>query len=144
MAPFFDPKKHLNHTALLIEPRSIARDVPSVYMGEETRRDEVTARVTVFATMDELRAGSPASDSVQKITHRMLAADASRLIGGAFPTVVASLEPKRKGFVWRAPSSQVAQLLKAYYDKRGASQPDPVPSFDEPPAAPAFDDEPPF
>lgn len=146
MAPFFDPKKHLNHAALLIEPRSIARDVRSVYMGEETLRDEVTARITAFVTLDDLRAGRPSADSVQKITHRMLASDASRAIGGAFPAVVASLEPKRKGFVWRDLSAEAASLVESYYQSRGPAEPSYVaeaPGFDEP-TVPDFDDAPPF
>lgn len=55
---YFKPADHDTAAALLVEPKSVQRDVPNTYAGVTKNRDEVTADVTVFKSAADLANGN--------------------------------------------------------------------------------------
>lgn len=66
---YFKPEEFKGAVALLVEPKSIARDVPNTFAGITKNRDEVTADVTVFNTQADLEAGNGIEHLGMTITH---------------------------------------------------------------------------
>lgn len=56
---YFKTKEYMNAIALIVEPKSIERDVPNEFRGEHRTRDEVLADITVFGTEESLTKGDP-------------------------------------------------------------------------------------
>lgn len=66
---YFKPEEFKTATALLIEPKSLQRDVPNEYAGQVKNRDEVTADVTVFQSQADLDNGKGVEFKGMTITH---------------------------------------------------------------------------
>lgn len=56
---FFKPADHVNDLALIVEPKSIKRDVPNEYQGKTTLRDELTCDITVFRNSQNVEQCAP-------------------------------------------------------------------------------------
>lgn len=80
---FFKPKEYETAVALLIEPKSIARDVPNEYMGVSKPRDEVTGDVTVFLSAADLASGRGVEVKGAVFTHAGITNRLGRAIGEA-------------------------------------------------------------
>ncbi|MEU4155675.1 hypothetical protein [Actinoplanes sp. NPDC026670] len=120
----FKPKDHISDVAFLIEPKSIARQQPNTYQGKTTYRDEVTADITVFRTLESLEKGVP--DEVIKATrvvHGMLSDTLEKVLAAGPDNAVAVRLDKvptqsGAGFVWRDLDAEKAGLVGAYAEKR--------------------------
>lgn len=120
---YFKPLEHMNDLALLIEPKSIQRDVPSTYQNVTRMRDEVLADVTVFANTDALRDGEP-SEVIRaaKVVHGMLTDTLSKIMGEATICTIVKIPTKGgSGYVFRDASDEATGAVAAYYDKRNAA-----------------------
>jgi hypothetical protein len=80
---FFKPAEFADAVALLIEPKSVQRDVPNTYAGVTKNRDEVTADVTVFATAADLANGKGVEHKAMTFTHPGITNRLSRAIDEA-------------------------------------------------------------
>lgn len=78
---YFKPEDHKNAVALLIEPKSVARDVPNTYAGVTKNRDEVTADVTVFVSQADLDNGRGVEYKAMTFTHGGITNRLSRVLG---------------------------------------------------------------
>ena len=132
---FFKPADHMNDLALLIEPKSIQRNVPSTYQGKTRDRDEVIADVTVFANLDSLDKGTPSEvlKSV-KIVHGMLTSTLEKILNEATVAVIRKIPTQAgSGYAFRDPSIEDEAKVATYYTAREAAINDAVanaPSFD--------------
>lgn len=131
---FFKPADHMTVLALLVEPKSIQKNVENNYQGSISHRDEVTADVTIFNTSEALATGVPTS--IQKnstFTHGMLTSTLERIMGGATVAVVRKVPTKRgEGFAFRDVDSTVEGQVAVYYTNREAARTEAlanVPSF---------------
>jgi hypothetical protein len=123
---FFNVKEHMGDLALLIEPKSIRKNVPNEYNGQTSVRDELKADVSVFANQADLDAKKP-SQVLKGVTfvHVLLTRDLEPLIGGG---TVVTLDKTQKGsYCMRPPAADAEAAAEAYYEAREA-------------AAQAFDD----
>lgn len=66
---YFKPEEHKTAFVLLVEPKSVQRDVPNTYAGVTKNRDEVTADVTIFQTKAALEAGTGVEVKDMTVTH---------------------------------------------------------------------------
>ena len=66
---YFKPAEFADAVALLIEPKSVQRDVPNTYAGVTKNRDEVTADVTAFQTAADLASGNGVVFPAMTFTH---------------------------------------------------------------------------
>lgn len=80
---FFKPAEFESAVALLIEPKSVQRDVPNTYAGQTKNRDEVTADVTVFASQSDLDNGNGVEHKDMTFTHPGITNRLSRAVGEA-------------------------------------------------------------
>lgn len=123
---FFSVKEHLGDLALLIEPKSIRKDVPNEYQGKTSLRDELKADVSVFANQADIEAKKPSQ--VLKgvtITGVLVVRDLEPLIGNG---TIVTLDTTSKGaYCMRPPQPADEAAAEAYYEGREA-------------AAEAFDD----
>lgn len=132
---FFKPADHMNDLALLIEPKTIARDVPSTYQGATRQRDEVLSDITVFANQGNLDSGTPSEilKSV-KVTHGMLTSTLEKILGEATVAVIRKIPTQAgAGFAFRDPSVEDEAKVVTYYEAREAAITEAVasaPSFD--------------
>lgn len=117
---YFKPKEHESAIAILIEPKSIQKDVPNTYKGITSNRDEVTARITVFNDQAALSNGTPSAEfDSAKITHGMLARAAERVIGGAMVARLEMIETQRgAGWAFQDVDGEVEAKAGEYYTKR--------------------------
>lgn len=123
---FFSNKEHLADLALLIEPKSIRKDVPNEYQGKTSLRDELKADVSVFANQADIEAKKP-SQMLKGVTivGVLVVRDLEPLIGGG---TIARLDMTAKGaYCLRPPAPSDEAAAEAYYEAREA-------------AAEAFDD----
>lgn len=125
---YFKPKEHGNDLALLVEPRSINKDVPNTYQGRTTMRDEAVCDITVFGTSEALDKGTPTLVmSGVKVVHGMLSSTCERTIGEAFVARVDRIQTQNgSGYVWRDVDPEVESKVGAYYEARNTE-----PSFDD-------------
>lgn len=120
---YFKPADHMTDIALLVEPKSIERNVPNEYQGRVTNRDEVTADITVFANTGAIESGTP-TEIIKgaKVVHGMLTETLSKMLGEASVAIVAKIPTKRgSGFVWRDASPDATAKVAAYYEGRAAA-----------------------
>lgn len=80
---YFKPADHEGAVALLIEPKSVQRDVPNTYKGQTKNRDEVKGDVTVFASAADLANGKGVEVKGITFTHPGLVNRLSRAIDEA-------------------------------------------------------------
>src|SRR5687768_2262206 len=80
---YFKPADYQNAVALLIEPKSVQRDVPNTYAGQTKNRDEVTADLTAFMSAGDLAAGKGVEVKGLTFTHPGLVNRLSRAIDEA-------------------------------------------------------------
>ena len=122
---FFPAKDHLTDLAIMVEPVSIVRDVPSTYKGKTRNRDEVLADLTVFGNTESLSTGTPTKVYKNtKVVHGMLTSTLEKFLGGA---TVARLEKipteNGSGFVFRDVSDEIeGQVEKFYVAREDAAQ----------------------
>lgn len=124
---YFKAADHADAFVLLIEPTKAENKPnpfydPNVSYSREMR-DEVTADVTIFSTLDHLEAGSGSFLSGVVFTDLYLASDLKTEVGGV---VVARLDqrPNKKGrpsWVFRAAEGPVMDLVEKFYDAREAA-----------------------
>ena len=132
--PYFDPKKYVDAVALIVEPRSIRRNVPN----ENGPRDEVTAQITVFRTEPQLRRGEVAEVNTFIITPKRLVRDLDELMaeerakGNLFPAVIVKLgqwpipNTSRKVWVFKQVEDDMYDLAAEYYQEREARTADAI------------------
>lgn len=122
-AAFFKPADHMLALALLIEPKSIQRDVPNTYMNVTRNRDEVVADVTVFSNTDSLREGVPSEVILSaKFVHGMLTDTLSKIMGEATIATIVKIPTKGgSGFVFRDASDEATAAVTKYYEGREAA-----------------------
>jgi hypothetical protein len=86
---YFTAKDHIADLALVIEPKSVARDVPNEYQGVITKRDEVTADIAVFRNSQDIESKKPSLVlKSAKITNSALTGEAEQHIGTGVPLCV--------------------------------------------------------
>lgn len=101
---YLKPADHMNDLALLIEPISIEKNVPSTYQGTTRVRDEVLADITYFANIESIESGVPTSvENSVKVVHGMLAGTLERNgMGKAFAGIIRKIPTKAgSGFAFR-------------------------------------------
>lgn len=81
---FFKAADHVADVALVIEPKSVARDVKNEYEGRVSYRDEVTADISIFRNSEDVDKRQPSVVlKGAKITNKALTGEAEQHIGGA-------------------------------------------------------------
>jgi hypothetical protein len=116
---FFKPADHAEHL-LLVEPKSLQRDVEWEYQGKAGLRDEITCDVTVFADLAALREQRP--DQIMhsiNVTAKALVNTLTSSIGDALPFT--GCEKTTKGYwIWRTPGDDDPeyQAFVTYYEQR--------------------------
>ena len=120
---YFKPAENMNALALLIEPKSITRDVPNTYNGKSSVRDEVLCDISIFANTDALRNGEPSEVIMAaKVVHGMLTDTLSKIMGEATIATIAKIPTQKgAGYVFRDASPEATAAVTAYYDKRNAA-----------------------
>ncbi|WP_018728537.1 hypothetical protein [Salinispora pacifica] len=118
---FFRPAHHMNDLALLIETKSIRRNVPNTYQGVTSTRDEVVADITIFSTSESLDKGQPSK--VLKgatITHKYLTPDLEAFVDKPFLAIVTrkTFANGGSGFVWRGTDPSVEGKVENYFTSR--------------------------
>lgn len=132
---FFKPADHMEDLAILLEPKNVARNVPSTYQGTTRERDEVTTDITIFGTSESLEKGEPTTISKNsKVVHGMLTSTLERIVGGAMVGVVRKIPTKGgSGYVFRDVSPEVEAQVERYFaarDQERAQAADEMPDFD--------------
>lgn len=125
---FFKNKEHLGDLALLIEPKSIRKDVSNTYEGKTSLRDEVTADVSVFANQASIEAKQPSQ--VLKgvtITGVLLTRDLEPLVKDGSGTIVTLDKTAKGSYCMRVPDPDAEAAAEAYYEAREAA----AASFDD-------------
>lgn len=117
---FFKPAEHMNDLALMIEPKSIAKDRTHTYQGRSSVRDEVTADVTIFATEESLDKGTPTVIKNAVFTHGMLTSTLERVgMGGVTVAVIRKVPTKAgSGYAFRDVDSATEGKVGNYYVNR--------------------------
>ena len=130
-ASFFKPAEHMTDLALLIEPKTIERNVPSTYGGQTRVRDEVIADITVFSNQAALDEKKPSQIiKSTKVTHGMLTSTLEKILGGAMVATVTKVATKGgSGYVFRDAPASTEEAVGAYYGAR-AEAAAAAPSFD--------------
>jgi hypothetical protein len=135
---FFKPAEFEGAAALLIEPKSLQRDVDFTPYQKTTveQRDEVTADVTAFATEADLKAGKGVEHKAMTFTHKAIVNRLGRAIGEAVVGKMGKEQFKNSA----APAWVVADvdddtfaLVEKFYDAREEAVKaalEDVPSFD--------------
>lgn len=123
---FFKNKEHLEDLALLIEPKSIRKDVPNEFEGRTSLRDELKADVSVFANQADVENKKPSQ--IHKgvtITGVLLTRDLEPLIGDG---TIVTLDKTQKGsYCMRVPEADAEAAAEAYYEARNSA----AESFDD-------------
>lgn len=117
---FFKPADHMNDLALLIEPKTIARNVESTYQGTTRLRDEVVADISVFANQAALESGTPSAIvKSTKVVHGMLTSTLEKILGGAMVATVTKVPTKGgSGYVFRDVKSETEAQVATYFGSR--------------------------
>jgi hypothetical protein len=129
---FFKPKEHQTDLAILIEPKTIERNVPSTYNGQTRTRDEVICDITVFSNQSALDNGQPSKIMKScKVVHGMLTSTVEKILGGAMVATVTTTQTQAgSGYVFRDVDNETEGKVGAYYTSRSEATA----------AAPGFDD----
>lgn len=130
-ASFFKPKEHQTALALLIEPKTIERGVPSTYNNQTRVRDEVIADISVFDNQHDLQTATPSKIlKSTKITHGMLTSTVEKILGGAMvATVTTTATQAGNGYVFRDVDPATEAAVASYYTARSEAAAS-APSFD--------------
>lgn len=130
-ASFFKPGDHMTALALLLEPKTIERGVPSTYNNQTRIRDEVIADVTIFGNQAALDSGVPTTIlKSTKIAYGMLTSTLEKILGGAMVATVTKVQTKNgNGYVFRDVDPLVEGKVADYYTSRSAAVAA-APSFD--------------
>lgn len=121
---YFKPAEFADAVALLVEPKSVQRDVPNTYAGVTKNRDEVTADVTVFATAADLEAGKGVEHKGMTFTH---AGITNRLKNAVNESVVGKMGKKQfekspaPAWVIDDVDDATFDKVAAYYEAREAA-----------------------
>ena len=128
----FKPGNRMNDLAILVEPKSIERQVPNTYKGVTKHRDEVIADVSIFGTQESLDKGEPTEIvKSQKFVHGMLTSSLERILGGAMVGIVRKIPTQNgEGYVFRDVEPEVEAQVGAYYTKRAELE-NSAPSFED-------------
>lgn len=132
---YFKPEEFKKATALLIEPKSIQRDVPNEYMGVSKPRDEVVADVSVFWTEADLAEGKAVEFKGMTFTHGGITNKLGKAIGDSLPGRMGKKKfPKSPQPAWVIDPDEFPEtvegvpltdaefdLVSAYYDAREAA-----------------------
>lgn len=131
-ASYFAPKEYQTALALLIEPKTIERNVPSTYNNQVRNRDEVIADISVFDNQADLEAGKPSKIlKSTKVVHGMLTSTLEKILGGAMVGIVTTTATKSgSGYVFRDVDSATEAAVGSYFSARSEAAA----------AAPSFDD----
>ena len=129
-ASYFKPANHMNDLALLIEPKTIERNVPSTYAGQTRTRDEVISDVSVFSNQAALDSGVPTTIlKSTKIVHGMLTSTVEKILGGAMVATLTKVQTQAgSGFVFRDVDAEVEGKVGAYFTARSEAIAD-APAF---------------
>lgn len=121
-ASFFKPAEYLTALALLVEPKSIQKDVPSTYNNQTRNRDELIADISVFANQADLDSNTPSTVMKStKIVHGMLTSTAEKFLdkGEIFASVVQKIPTQAgSGYVFRDVDAATSGKVEAYYAAR--------------------------
>jgi hypothetical protein len=119
---FFKPAEHMTDLAILVEPKSIERGVPSTYNGNTRMRDEVLADISVFSDQGALDKGEPSKVMKNcKVVHGMLTSTLEKILGGATVAIVTKIPTEKgEGFVFRDVDSDTENKVGAFFDAREA------------------------
>lgn len=121
-ASYFKPANHMNDLALLIEPKTIDRNVESTFNNQTRLRDEVIADISVFSNQAALESGEPTTIMKStKVVHGMLTSTLEKILGGAMVATVTKIQTQAgSGFVWRDETitPEVTAQIEAYYNAR--------------------------
>jgi hypothetical protein len=119
---FFKPADYATAVALLVEPISVEENVRNEYNGQVTFRDEVTADITVWPTLEDLRAGRATVLNRVTITHASLSGVAKKAIGGATIARLEAFTTKYRSTSHRfvKPDPEAHRLAVEYYEQRRA------------------------
>lgn len=130
-ASFFKPKEHQTDLALLIEPKTIAKNVPSTYNNQTRNRDEVIADISVFSNQAALDSATPTQVMKScKVVHGMLTSTLEKILGGAMVGVVTTTTTQAgSGYVFRDVDSETEAKVGTYFTNRSAAAAA-APSFD--------------
>lgn len=130
-ASYFAPKNHMTSLALLIEPKTIERNVPSTYNNQTRNRDEVLADISVFENQAALDSATPTTVMKNtKIVHGMLTSTVEKILGGAMVATVQKIPTQAgSGFVFRDVDAATEAKVGEYYTARSAAA-EAAPSFD--------------
>lgn len=134
---YFKPETHKDAVAILVEPKSVQRDVPNTYKGVTKNRDEVQGDVTLFLSEADLAAGKGVEVKATTFTHPGITNRLSRALGEA---VVGRLGKKQfdnapaPAWVIEDVADEAFDKVAAYYEAREAAVKAAVDS------APGFDD----
>lgn len=117
---FFKPADHMTALALLIEPKTIEKNVPNTHNGQTRNRDEVVADISVFENQAALDAGQPTNVLGKvKVVHGMLSRDLEKILGGAMVGTVTKIPTKAgSGYVFRDVDPAVEAIVGEYYNTR--------------------------
>ncbi|TCC19977.1 hypothetical protein [Kribbella sindirgiensis] len=130
---FFTPAKHVSDLALIIEAKSVRRDVPNTFNGVTTNRDEVTADITVFRNSQNIETRTPHEVMKNAIIHSsVLAKEAETNIGTPLLAKVAKPSGKNYYAFLEVPADIEAAVAE-YFEKRESALADAmadVPDFD--------------
>lgn len=128
---YFKPADHMNDLAILIEPKTIERGVPSTYNNQTRIRDEVIADVAVFANQAALESGEPTSIiKSTKFVHGMLTSTLEKILGGAMVATITKVNTQNgSGYVFRDVDSATEERVGKYYTARSEAIAA-APSFD--------------
>lgn len=122
---FFKPAEHMNDIALLIEPKSIEKNVASTYQNQTRHRDEVLCDITTFATVESVESKTPTTIQKDvKIAHGMLTSTLERNgMGNPFAGILRKVPTKGgSGYVFRdIENGEYIQALTDYYTEREAA-----------------------
>lgn len=130
-ASFFKPAEHMTDLALLIEPKTIERGVPSTYNNQTRIRDEVIADISVFSNQGDLDNAKPSKVlKSTKIVHGMLTSTVEKILGGAMVATVQKIPTQAgSGYVFRDVDAGTEAKVGAYYTARSEAAAA-APSFD--------------
>lgn len=131
---WFKPADNKDAVAFLIEVHSFDRQRPT----PNGPKDSVLADITIFHTMEELKAGTPTSVAKgQRIEQTILARDLETIVGGATIVKLDQAPAKKPGarpaWVWRPVDNAVKTAVIKYATDREAQVQaalDDAPDFD--------------
>lgn len=122
---FFKPAEHVNDIALVVEPLSIAKNVPNTYRGKTSERDEVTANVTVFRDQAALDSKTP-SDVLRgvKVTSTALVSKLEAILSAkpndALPAIIRKESGENTYYAFKDLDDATLAKVAEWYEEREA------------------------